>query len=371
MKQHERIGLPPGVRTLPGRYYTDPGVYREELERFFFGIWVHAGRVDQVAEAGAYFLRQIGDESVIVVRGEGDSVAAFYNVCRHRGTRLCTADGAFPGRIRCPYHAWTYDLSGRLVGSPHMEGVVGFRREDYPLSGVGVATWDGHLFLNLGDEPGPLADQLADLPEKFRPWRMGELRTGARVVYDVRANWKLIVQNYSECLHCPIIHPALQGLSHYLDGDSAPPGPTYVGGKNGLREGVETLSIDGKRRRPYLGGLGPDDRRCVHFYAVLPNLLLSLHPDYVMTHTLWPRAADRTEVVCEWHFHREEVVKPGFDPGDVVEFWDRTNRQDWDVSELTQFGVGSRAYTPGPYSDREDVLYAFDRLITGDRTPEG
>jgi Rieske 2Fe-2S family protein len=371
MRERNRIGLPSGAKTLPAWSYTDPAVYRDELERFFFGMWVHAGRVDHVAETGAYVLRELGDESVVIVRGEGSAIAAFYNICRHRGTRLCTADGTFAGRIQCPYHAWTYDLSGRLVGAPHMEDVAGFRKEDYPLWEIGLTTWDGHIFLNCSGQPRPLADQVGDLPAKFRPWRMEELRTGARVVYDVRANWKVIVQNYSECLHCPIIHPAFQRLSHYLDSDCDRPGPGYLGGKNELRPGIETLSVDGRRRREYLGDLRPEDRRFVHFYVILPNLLLSLHPDYVMTHTLWPRAVDRTEVVCEWHFHREEVGKPSFDPADVVEFWDPTNRQDWHVSELTQLGVRSRAYIPGPYSDREDILYALDRLLMSDQPAEG
>jgi Rieske 2Fe-2S family protein len=131
----------------------------------------------------------------------------------------------------------------------------------------------------------------------------------------------------------------------------------------GLRPGIDTLSLDGRRRRACLPGLGAEDCRHVYYFAILPNLLLSLHPDYVMVHTLWPRGVDRTEIVCEWLFHPDAIAAADFDPGDAVAFWDMTNRQDWHVCEQMQLGLKSRAYRPGPYSHREGLLYGFDRLI--------
>lgn len=360
----KRAPLPGEARTLPSKYYTDPGVFRAELERFFCNMWLCAARMDQIPNPGDYFLREFGDESILVVRGNTDSVAAFFNVCRHRGTRLCeVAEGRLPGGIQCPYHGWTYNLEGQLIGAPHMDEVPHFSKEDYPLQPTGLDSWDGHIFINLDGGTRPLSEQLADLPDKFRPWRMEELRLGRRIVYEVKANWKLIIQNYSECLHCPVIHPALQKLSHYLSGENEPPQPTYMGGRMDLRPGAETITVDGRRRRQCLPGLKAEDRTRVYYYAIFPNLLLSLHPDYMMTHTLWPRACDRTEIICEWHFHPEEMARPGFDPNDAVEIWDMTNRQDWHVSELSQLGIRSRAYTPGPYSNREELLHAFDRMI--------
>jgi len=368
MSVKPRIGLPEGAQTLPARYYNDPELFRKEFDRFFFGMWIHVGREEEVATVGAYVLRDVGQESILISRGDDDRLRAFYNVCRHRGTRICEGRGGkFPGHsFQCPYHAWTYDLQGRLIGAPHMDDVPGFCKGDYPLKPVSLAVWDGHLFLNLNATPEPFADQVDDLVKRFRPWRMEDLRRGHQIVYDVKANWKLLIQNYSECLHCPVIHPAFQKLSHYLDGDSEPTHSGYFGGKNDLRPGVETISNDGKRRRACLPNLEPADCRRVHFYTVMPNLLLSLHPDYLVSYTLWPKAVDRTEVVCEWHFHRDEFGRRGFDPSDAVEIWDLTNRQDWHVSELTQLGINSRSYTPGPYSGREDLLYAFDRLILGE-----
>lgn len=192
---------------------------------------------------------------------------------------------------------------------------------------------------------------------------MEELRLGRRIVYDVKANWKLIVLNYNECLHCPNLHPALERLHHYLGADNVEPTVGYIGGAMGFRDGVETMSVDGKRRRAYLPGLDESQRRQVVYFAIYPNLFLSLHPDYVMTHTLWPRAHDRTEIVCEWHFHPDEMAKPTFQADDAIELWDLTNREDWWIAEQSQAGITSRVYAPGPYSEREALLWSFDRIV--------
>lgn len=350
-------------QTLPARYYTDADVFRCEMESFYFQSWICAGRAESIPNPGDYFLREFAGESIIIVRDRTGDLRAFYNVCRHRGTRICPADeGNFAGRIQCPYHGWTYDLDGRLLGAPHMDE-PGFAREDYPLHAVRTAVWDGHLFLHLGANPEPLEQQLADLPRKFALWGMRDLRLHRRIVYEVKANWKLVVQNYNECLHCPLLHPALHRLTDSLGASNEPPAPTYIGGAMGFRGGAQTMSIDGKKRRDYLPGLSEDDRRKVCYFAIYPNLLLSLHPDYVMVHTLWPRAVDHTRILCEWYFHPVEMAKPDFNADDATDFWDTTNREDWAIVELSQAGIQSRAYTPGPYSAREELLHAFDTEV--------
>lgn len=345
--------------TLPQHYYTDPDHFRVEMDRFFFARWVCVGREEQAARPGQYFLAEIAGESIIVTRDAAGQLRAHYNVCRHRGTRMCTeAAGEFPGgRIRCPYHSWTYALDGALLGAPQMGEE--FARADYPLQPAAVDVWHGHVFMHLGPSPARLAQQLEPLTEAFAAWNMADLRQRHRIIYDVRANWKLIISNYNECLHCPPVHPLLNRLTDYLGADNVAPSPAYIGGSMGFKPGVETMSTDGVRRRAYLPGLNAAQRAQVAYYAIYPNLLLSLHPDYMMTHTLWPRAVDRTEVVCEFHFHPAETGPID----DAVEFWDITNREDWRVSELSQLGIASRAYTPGPYSRREALLAAFDDLV--------
>jgi Rieske 2Fe-2S family protein len=236
--------------TLPARFYTDPAHFHREVDHFFFGKWICAGRADQIPARGDYFLRDVVGESVIVARDSAGAVNAMYNVCRHRGTRISESPcGNFPGSIQCPYHAWTYDLGGRLIGAPHMDDVEGFDRGNFRLAPVACEVWDGHIFIDLrGPGSGlrdPLSAQLGQLVDRFRPWRMEELRLVHRTVYDVKANWKLIIQNYNECLHCPVLHPLLNQMHHYLGADNAPSEATYCGGTMGFREGVETLSRDG------------------------------------------------------------------------------------------------------------------------------
>jgi phenylpropionate dioxygenase-like ring-hydroxylating dioxygenase large terminal subunit len=352
------------ARTLPARYYTDPEWFGRELAQIHGRTWLYAGRTEDLAAPGSYLVRALGEASVIVLRDDSGGLRAFHNVCRHRGTLLCKGEsGQLPGRIQCSYHAWTYGLDGRLVSAPHMDRVEGFREADHPLQSVAVESWDGHVFINLAGDPEPLAEHLASLPELFRPWGMEALRRVERRVYHLAANWKLVIQNYSECLHCPIVHPLLNKQSHYMSGDNEPPQPTYLGGRMELRDGVTTLSMDGTTNRRCLPGLSEEGRRHVYYYAILPNLLLNLHPDYMLTFALWPRAVDRTEIVCEWHFHPQELSKPDFNCEDAVAFWDQTNREDWHVCELSQLGIASRGYTPGPYSKREALLHAFDRMI--------
>jgi glycine betaine catabolism A len=350
------------AKTLPARYFTDPDVFKDEFERFYCETWVCAGRTHQIPNPGDYFLRDIAGESIIIVRDNNCEIRAFFNVCRHRGTRICPLpEGSFAGRIQCPYHGWTYHLDGSLLGAPHMDDNI--CRDEYPLNRVHADVWEGHIFINLNPNAGPLAQQLADLPNKFTNWRMHELCLYKRIVYDVKANWKLLILNYNECLHCPVLHPMFHELTNYSGTDNEAPHPSYIGGDMGFKGCVETMSLDGKRRRDYLPGLSEAQRIKVSYYAIYPNLLLSLHPDYMMTHTLWPSAVDRTQVICEWHFHPNEMAKPNLQANDAVDFWDLTNKEDWFISELSQAGIRSRAYKPGPYSTRESLLQAFDKMV--------
>ncbi len=350
--------------TLPAKYYADKSHFTKEVEHFFGKRWVCVGRVDEVSEVGSFVQKKLLNESLLVVRGKDEKIRAFYNLCRHRGTQLCQeSEGKFLGSLQCPYHAWTYNLEGKLTGAPLMDKTPGFASEDWPLHQAQLEVWEGHLFVHLGKNPKPLHEQLGVMATRFTNWHMGDLRLGKRIVYDIKANWKLIIQNYSECLHCPVIHPALAKLSPYLSGDNEPAEENMLGGRMSLYDGISTMTMSGKSNRALLPHLNDDEKRHVFYYALLPNLLLSPHPDYVMTHTLWPISNDETKVICEFHFHPDELNKPNFSCEDAIEFWDLTNRQDWEVSEWSQKGIESRAYTPGPYSHREGLLHDLDKII--------
>ena len=354
--------LPGQVRTLPGAYYSSEALFKEEAERVFARRWVCVGRAEQIPAPGDYFLAELAGESLVVVR-DGDRPRAFFNVCRHRGTRLCeAASGRLTGTIQCPYHGWTYGLDGRLLGAPHMADTAAFDRTAFPLHAAALAAWEGFLFVNLQPGAPALEAALAPLVGRFGAWRLGELRARRRVEYDVGANWKLFFQNFSECYHCPRIHPELTRLSHYRSGANDLTEGPILGGYMTIEPSGDSLTLSGKAAGPPLSEqLGAEDRQRVYYYSVFPNLFLTLLPDYVLWHTLWPLAVDRTRVVCEWLFAPEAAAGDGAE--DALAFWDRTNRQDWHICELAQQGVSSRAYTPGPYAVQESLLAAFDREL--------
>jgi glycine betaine catabolism A len=305
-------------------------------------------------------LVELAGESLIVLRDRAGAIHAHYNLCRHRGTRMCEQPaGRFGESIQCPYHAWTYALDGRLIAARHMQDAPGFERADWPLRSAAVAEWEGFLFLNLAARPEPFAQAFAPLIGRLSGWGATDLRCGAQISYAVAANWKLIVENYSECYHCPLIHPELAALSPWRSGRNDLSAGPFLGGYMELNHA--SMTVGGATSRPPLPGLPAEELGRVYYYAIFPNLLLSLHPDYVMAHTLWPAGVGQTRVVCAWYFDPASMAAPGFDPGDAVQFWDTTNRQDWHVCELSQLGVASRAYTPGPYAQVEGLLWQFDQ----------
>jgi len=351
-----------GAMTLPQRWYVNDEVFAAEQQRIFSGGWVCIGRVEHVQKPGDYFVAEVAGESLIVVRDEANETHVFYNVCRHRGTRLCeTQSGHFSGSMQCSYHAWTYALDGTLLVARNMNAVPGFSAGNYPLQEAAHAQWEGFLFVNLAREPEPFKTAFAALLGRFDAWNIGALRTARTIEYDVACNWKLLFQNYSECYHCPLVHPQLEKLSASDSGRNDLTEGPFLGGYSELREEGMGLTMSGKTPRPPLGTVGGEDLRRDYYYTIFPSLLLSLHPDYVMVHYLQPVTTTRTRITCAWLFDPNTMARPDFDPSDAVEFWDLTNRQDWHVNELTQKGVLSKAYTPGPYANAEGLLAAFDR----------
>jgi Rieske 2Fe-2S family protein len=359
-------------RTLERERYCSHEIFELERARIFARHWMCVGRAEHVAEAGAYILADVSGESLIVVRGRDGVVRAFHNVCRHRGTRLCLERaGRFGGAIQCPYHAWSYGLDGALLAARNMDDAPGFELAEYPLAQTRVTVWEGFVFVSLAAEPEPFALALAALDRRFEPWNLGALRSGHTIAYELACNWKLVHQNYSECYHCPVIHPQLEALSASDSGRNDLVEGPVLGGYSTLRDRATSLTTTGGTARPPVGTVSGDDRERVYYYSVFPSLLLSLHADYVMVHLVEPLAVERTRVTCAWLFEPATIAAPGFDPSDAVEFWDRTNRQDWAICERTQLGVASRAYVPGPYAQSEGLLAAFDRhyraaLLAGD-----
>jgi glycine betaine catabolism A len=354
-----RVGA--GTRTLDARWYLSDDVFAVEQERIFAHEWIPVARSEQFERPGDFLVAEVAGESLIVVRGNDGALRAFYNVCRHRGTRMCNEHhGRFGGAIQCPYHAWTYGLDGSLLAARNMAEVSGFERSDYPLHEANVATSEGFVFISLARDPIPHLTAYAPLFERFAPWGLAELRTARTIEYVLACNWKLVFQNYSECYHCPPVHPQLDTLSASDSGRNDLTEGPFLGGYSKLRNHSTSLTTSGTSARPALRGLRDELLDRVYYYTIFPSMLLSLHPDYVMVHEVRPLAHDRTAITCSWLFDPDTIASAGFDPSDAVDFWDLTNRQDWRVSELTQRGIASRAYVPGPYANAEGLLAAFD-----------
>jgi len=364
-------GLDP---TLPSSWYVAERVFALEKERIFCREWLCAGREEELPEPGAWRLLDICGESLILVRNRDGRLRAFYNVCRHRGTRLCREPGAAvahgislpggiaAGRITCPYHGWTYDFDGRLIAAPYLSSETGFDRAHFSLYPVAVASWGGFVFLNLTPAAAvPLQQQLAAIPGRLERYPLAELRIAHTIRYEVAANWKVICENYNECYHCAGVHPQLCEVV---------PAFRERGGANldwarGIahRAGAYTFTASGTTRRRALPTLNEDERVRHKGELVYPNLFLSLACDHVAVFILLPRGTARTSIVCHFLFEPFEIGKADFDPGDATEFWDLVNRQDWAVCEAVQQGLSSRVHERGYYAPMEDFSLDIRRYV--------
>jgi glycine betaine catabolism A len=352
-------------RMLPADAYRSPDVLAWERANLFDGGWVCVGRMGDVGSPGAQRAIDVGGSSVLVAcDGRGD-VRTFANVCRHRGHELlaCGAE-AMRGVIQCPYHAWSYELDGALRLAPRFESVPNFDASTLGLVELRSATWGGWLFVNARGDAPSFDEHIGALPDLVGAYECERLVIAATHHYELAANWKLACENYHECYHCPLIHPELCRVTDPRSGDNLDwRGASIVGGTMGLAPHAVTMSIDGTSPLAPFPLLSDEQRRQVVYVGLFANLLLSLHPDYVMTHRLVPIAPDRTHVECQWLFAPDAVASPGFDPSFAVDFWDLTNRQDWAAVESVQRSMTSPAYVPGLLAESEDAVHHFVTMV--------
>ena len=351
--------------TLGSEDYASQEVWNQEREKIWWGDWICVGRTEEVANPGDYVVRDIVGESVFIVRNGEGQLRAFYNVCSHRGTKfLDDVEGTASVRkaFKCPYHAWTFDLNGQLIGSPNVKEDEFFDRAEHPLYGIAVDSYAGFLFLNMSKEPRPLMEALTDGAETmtvFERFKMQDMRIGARIVYEVAANWKIIVENYNECLHCPQIHPELVQVVPLFRFGEVWDEETHDDG-NWMVEGATSFTKTGASALPKFPGLNAEDYKMYYGSYEFPNLMLNLHPDCVMYYVGYPKGPNHTTVVSEFLFLPETIASPDFKPESVVEFWDLISMQDWEVCQRAQTGVSSRAFTRGVYPRQDRFLYWFN-----------
>ncbi|WP_426562555.1 aromatic ring-hydroxylating oxygenase subunit alpha [Angustibacter sp. McL0619] len=358
------------ARMMAAEAYTSTDVLDWELRHLFAGGWTCLGRLDDLlpscGEGRPVSQRavRVGDVSCLLVE-TGTGVRMFANTCRHRGHELL-ADGEVSTRrtLQCPYHAWTYDSAGALLGAPGFREDEQFDLSDNGLVELTAAVWQGWVFghaLHPAGDPDvpPFEEHLGAMAGIVAPYAPGRLVIADRHTYEVAANWKVIAENYHECYHCPLIHPELCQVSPPTSGENYDLPGAWVGGSMDLRDGMATMSLTGELSATPLPGVDPAR---VEYLHLLPNLLVSAHPDYVMTHRMVPLSPDRTWVECSWL-----VAAPtdGSVPqaAAAVEFWDITNKQDWGACESVQRGLASPHFRPGPFAPNEDAVAQLVAMV--------
>lgn len=354
-------------QTLHRDFYFSEEIFRREQERIFFREWFCAGRQEELPDPGDYRVLDVAGESILVVRTREGGLAAHYNVCRHRGSRLVLegCKGTFGGAIRCPYHSWTYTLDGALRTAPYLDE-DGLDKTDLGLHPVGLECWGGFIFVNLTpvetvQRSYRLLEQLGSVPTRLARYPLAELRSGRRIVYQVAANWKVLLENYNECYHCGPVHPELCRIVPAFKQR----GGSDLDWERGIphREGAWTFTETGTTSRRPFEGLNDDERTRHKGELVYPNFMISLSADHVTAYTIWPRSPGQTEVLCDFLFHPSEISSAGFDPSDAVNFWDRVNRQDWAICENVQRGMQSRVFEHGYYAPMESASLDIRRYI--------
>jgi len=365
--------------SLPSLYYHSDEIFTQEKEKIFCSDWFCGAREEQIPAPGDVIVLNILGESVLVARTKEGDIKAHYNVCRHRGSRVLPEPGEdLPADIklnggvlgtsgiRCPYHLWTYALDGKLLNAPYTRESDGFCKAELSLYPVGAELWGGFIFLNLTPEQAvcegrTLKVSFADAMERVKRYPLRDLRTARRIVYEVAANWKIILENYNECYHCGAVHPELCDVV---------PAFTQQGGasldwEQGIphKAGAVTFTWTGKTSRMPFPGLDENEKIRHKGELIYPNLMLSLACDHIAAFSLWPQSPSHTKVICDFLFHPDEMKRSNFAPGDAVDFWDLVNRQDWEICKRVQQGTQSRVHQFGYYAPMEDLSLDIRRYV--------
>jgi Rieske 2Fe-2S family protein len=372
--------------SMDASFYTCDAVYRKDLEAVFYRHWLYAGHVSQLPDPGSYFLATPGEESVIAVRDQKGEVRAFANVCRHRGSRICTRE---QGKVRafvCPYHAWAYELDGKLRSKRSMP--EGFDPSGYGLKPVRCEVYNGLVFINLGEGAPGLVDSLQELDKAFLTYDLENSKVACQETYTVEANWKLAVENFMECYHCAPAHaeyarchtlkspkdnealrPAMLveaekiGYSTVTVSNPFPGGTDeiqYYYARNALYAPCVTGSRDGNPVAPLLGSIEEYGGGVADF-QIGPVFYGLLYPDHVVLYRFVPRGVQLTDMDIIWLVRSDAEEGRDYDLDELAWMWHVTSEADKKIILYNQQGVNSRYYEPGPLSEMEEFTSLFNK----------
>jgi Rieske 2Fe-2S family protein len=369
-------GLVQNTAGMPAEAYFDPRRHEQELRRIWQRNWIYVGRSSEIARPREFRSFELGDQRVILVRDDAGALQGFYNTCRHRGAALCReSEGVLrSGAIICPYHAWVYDLQGRLLRTSSKRNGAGFDVADYPLYKIHVRETRGFIFIALAEDPPPFERNFDPPLGRLDSWPLDDLVVGHVLTKTIQCNWKIFWENFNECLHCPGVHPSLcqlvpiYGRGLVREGDdpnwaetAANPDPRYNGG---LRAGARTWTSDGQLAGVPFPGLSDDERRRGAVYVTcVPSVFIVGHLDYVRVVRVRPLGPEQTELRVEYLFSAETLASPSFDERKIVEFTDTVMSEDAEVCELNQRGLHAAPHAAGVVMPEEYLVKNFQDWV--------
>ena len=363
--------------SLPVRWYYDEGHYQKELDAIWYRDWVCVGRSEDIPDPGDYFLASVGNQDIIVTRAADGRLRAFHNTCRHRGSLLCQeARGKFRNaRIICPYHTWTYSTDGDLLATPGRFETADFRLKDFSLYSVHLDCWGGFIFLNLATEPAQdLPSFLGDETDYLANWPLEAMRSVHQEEFDLHCNWKIFWENYSECYHCPRVHPELCKVmpvyKHAVFDPMDVPGwtPAFDGdtGLAAVGPGLRTWTLDGQSDLPDIPGPTPEERDNGVIFASVPGSMYVVgHPDYVRAVRILPQGPERTRLLVDWLLPADNPLPEKSQLEDIIALARLVVEQDGEVCELNQRGLHSAAHDVGVLVPQEFELWLFHEWLRG------
>ena len=369
--------------SLEQKFYREPAIYDAEIKKLFFKHWIFAGHVSQIPDQGDFFTVDIGEESVIIVRTRGDEVKAHLNVCRHRGSRICLEKAGNKQRFTCPYHAWSYDLDGKLIAARFMHDE--FSRAEYALHRAHVEMLGGFIFISLAEMPLAISDMREKMTEIFDLFGFDKLKLAEKRSYNIPANWKLAVENYQECYHCAPAHQEyakihamacspqeFQSMQQAFHDDSKiihSEFNAYYGyarqgqegfqyDRNPLLRGCVSGSFNGNAVAQLLGNIAEYDGGASEFMLGPVNFFL-LYDDHIIVYRFLPKSIDQCCCEIYWLVHEDAVEGEHYDLDTLTWLWDVTTKADKKIIMNNQLGVNSQFYQPGKLSKMEVFEQTF------------
>jgi Rieske 2Fe-2S family protein len=366
--------------SLEQPFYTAPEVLSAEWEHIWRTQWLYAGCLAQIPQPGDYFLYRLQQETILIIRGDNGEVYAHYNTCTHRGSALCLEESGHAAKLVCPYHQWVFDRDGSLLNARLMPD--DFCKEEYGLRSLPVQVVEGLIFISLSEAPPDFSPIHQALAPYLRPFQLAQARLACSRQYLLRANWKLVAENFRECYHCGGAHPeycnAVIGAS--LREDTAAlteekaiewqrkgletqlvevtEGTTSYAIRYPLRPGTESYSIDGRKVSLPMG-LHQDHDAGVIGLVNYPNFWLDAVSDYVWTMRITPVSPSQTAVEFCWFVDPRAEEGKEYQLQHLTDFWERTGEQDAQLCENNFRGIETGGYRPGPYAPVEDQVINF------------